>query len=142
MLILGGIISFEDRRIEYLYKMLDLIISNWFNLLYSIILLAGFNRLLRYSHKKSQQKLDDYYEKEKTTHTIVVEEIVSGMIKFTRKHNTGKELCILLKNISDENILNMDGFLSLHKNGVRIKKIPFDVTMLNAGISESICQRI
>jgi hypothetical protein len=133
-------ISLHKIKVTSLYKIMDIIASNWLNLLYLLILVIVFINILRYSHKKSQPREEDFYN-ENAHYKVEVVNFVGGNIKISRS-STGYKLQIYIQNISNEDILNVDGFLSISDNKVRIKKIPFEVSILKPGYSESIYQSV
>ncbi|MEV5038864.1 hypothetical protein MRBLBA21_003765 [Peribacillus frigoritolerans] len=138
VLIIVNIISFFSNleKITSLYKIMGIISKNGIYLLYIIILAIIFINILRYSHKKSQPREEDFYNK--NTHCEVeIVNSVSGNIKISRSYS-GYEFQIDIKNISNEDILNVDGFISIYNHKVRIKKFPFEVNILKPGYSESI----
>lgn len=133
-------ISLHKIKVTSFYKIMDIIASNWLYLLYIIILAIVFINILRYSHKKSRPREEEFYN-EDVHYKVEVVNFVGGNIKISRS-STGYKLQIYIQNISNEDILNVDGFLSITANKVRIKKIPFEVSILKPGYSESIYQSV
>ncbi|MCL1696543.1 hypothetical protein [Lysinibacillus sp. BPa_S21] len=143
ILTLGGSINFFYKfvKLESFQMIIEIIMSNWLYILYAVVFTLANIFVLLYSDKKSQEKIDEYNSQEES-HIVNVDNLISGHIKISQKYYVGRELLIKLNNISNEKILKMNGFISLYKGQVRVKKLQFDINMLKAGYSECIYQSV
>lgn len=123
----------KDQKVIFL-DIWKIILENWFNLVFIVIIVGTFIYLLKYSHRISQEKLAEYDNKP-CDFTVDILNQLRGKIYIKYVDN---EVKISLENISNIVILKANGFMSLYKGKVRIKKIPFDLTYLEPGYSEII----
>lgn len=143
ILVIGTLIKSISnfKKFSSLDKILNLILLNWYNLLYVVILAFIFIYLLKTSHKKSEDFLNDYYNKEEIL-DVAVNKLLTGTIKISRNLRFDDEIIVSVKNISDERISYINGFISIYKNKIRIKKLPINIKMLDIGYSEVIYQSV